>query len=231
MRLRAALAVACAVLLLLACANPPDRPGPAPIGVQPAPEAFPAAYYREAQARGRAVFRVVPAESLVLIEVGRTGSLARLGHDHIVASRDVQGFILPEAGRADLYVPVQTLSVDDAALRQQAGMDTRLTPGDIEGTRRNMLSVLEAGRYPHVFLRVKSAQEKAIDVELELHGVARRFTVPAAIERSPESITVSGSFGFAQSDFGIAPFSILGGAIQVRDRLDLRFRITAVRMR
>jgi hypothetical protein len=32
---------------------------------------------------------------------------------------------------------------------------------------------------------------------------------------------------FNQSDFGIVPFSVLGGALQVRDRLDLSFRIVA----
>jgi len=30
-------------------------------------------------------------------------------------------------------------------------------------------------------------------------------------------------------EFGIAPFSILGGAIQVQDRVELRFRIRAKR--
>jgi hypothetical protein len=32
---------------------------------------------------------------------------------------------------------------------------------------------------------------------------------------------------FNQSDFGIVPVSVLGGAMQVQDRLDLQFRILA----
>jgi len=30
-----------------------------------------------------------------------------------------------------------------------------------------------------------------------------------------------------QTDFGITPLSVLGGAIQVQDKLDLRFHIVA----
>jgi len=40
-------------------------------------------------------------------------------------------------------------------------------------------------------------------------------------------MSITGMLGLNQSDFGIVPFSILGGAIQVQDRISLRFRIHA----
>jgi hypothetical protein len=51
--------------------------------------------------------------------------------------------------------------------------------------------------------------------------------VPAAVVGSAGEISVAGTLEFDQSDFGIAPFSILGGAIQVQDRLSLRFSVLA----
>jgi hypothetical protein len=41
---------------------------------------------------------------------------------------------------------------------------------------------------------------------------------------------VSGRLAFEQTDFGITPYSLLGGAIAVRNEVDLRFRIIARRL-
>jgi hypothetical protein len=40
----------------------------------------------------------------------------------------------------------------------------------------------------------------------------------------------TGTLAIEQSEFGITPFSILGGAIAVKDRVDIAFRIVATRM-
>jgi len=41
---------------------------------------------------------------------------------------------------------------------------------------------------------------------------------------------VSGRLSFDQTDFGITPYSVLGGAIAVRNGVDLRFRVRARRL-
>ena len=71
---------------------------------------------------------------------------------------------------------------------------------------------------------------RVLEVAVTLHGVTRALQVPARFESAGEELGVSGRFSLNQSDFGITPFSILGGAIQVQDRVDLRFRIHARRM-
>src|SRR5437763_8154402 len=159
MRSRALRAVLTATLLsalLGGCA--PLLRGPAPAAP---PADFPDGYYREALAQGKPVFRVDPAESLVVIEVRRSGSLARLGHDHVVASREVVGYVAPDEGRADLYVALARMQVDEAALRAEAGFDTQPTESDIEGTRANMLAkVLEADKFPFALISVAGANAK-----------------------------------------------------------------------
>jgi len=134
---RARLAAASLLALMLAgCAPPLREPAGAPAAL---PADFPEGYYREALAQGKPVFRVDSRESLVVIEVRRSGSLARLGHDHIVASHEVAGYVAPDEGRADLAVALERLAVDEATLRTEAGFDTQPTETDIEGTRTNML--------------------------------------------------------------------------------------------
>src|SRR5438094_8956870 len=215
--------------LLAGCA--PLLRVPAPARAAP-PADFPEAYYREALAQGKPVFRVDPAESLVVIEVRRAGSLARLGHDHVVASHELGGYVAPDEGRADLYVALARMAVDEAALRAGAGFDTQPTESDIEGTRANMLAkVLEADKFPFALISVAGANAKekktTLAVAITLHGYMRTLQVPAEIEADAEKMNVTGRLSFEQTDFGITPYSLLGGAIAVQNRVDLRFRIIA----
>jgi len=229
--LAAALLSTMLALTLAGCAPPVRERAPAAAP----PADFPEAYYLEAATRGKPVFRVDSRESLVVIEVRRGGSLARLGHDHVVASHEVGGYVAPDEGRADLYVQLERLEVDEAALRAEAGFDTQPTESDIEGTRANMLvRVLEADRFPFALIRVSgvdaSRREAAMSVAITLHGVTRALQAPATIDADANLVEVSGRLSFDQTDFGITPYSVLGGAIAVRNGVDLRFRIRARRL-
>lgn len=181
------------------------------------------------------MFLVDASRSLVVIEVRRAGSLARFGHDHIVASRDVSGYVAPDAGRADLRVPLDALVVDDPALRMQAGMHTVPSAEDIAGTRRNMLDrVLETSRHPDALIAVDDAGSgsgtRQMRAAVTLHGTTVPMDVVAHVETGTDELRVTGTLQLDQSSFGIAPFSILGGAIAVQNRVTLRFRITARRI-
>jgi polyisoprenoid-binding protein YceI len=225
-----ALAAAALALLIVGCAEllrieAPSAP----------PTEFPEAYYLQAQKQGKPVYRVDPAESLIVIEVRRGGSLARLGHDHVIASHELTGYVAPDEGRADLYVALARLVVDEPALRKEAGFDTQPTESDIEGTRSNMLNhVLEAERFPFALIGVAGAdatqKKTTLAVTIALHGVTRTLQVPAEIEAGEKSVSVSGKLAFKQTDFGITPYSLLGGAIAVKDDLALRFLIRARRV-
>ena len=218
--------------LIPACAPQISRP---PQPQQQAPGNFPDSYYQQALARGEPVFRVDPDRSIVLVEVRRAGSLARFGHDHVVASRDLRGYVTLGEGRSDLYVQLDRLEVDEPALRAEAGFDARPSEADIAGTRRNMLEkVLETGRYPFALIHVSKLDAgrsgPVLNVEITLHGITRALQIPAQIETGADQIGVTGRLALDQTDFGISPFSILGGAIQVQDRVELRFRIRARRI-
>jgi hypothetical protein len=222
-----------AATLLGACVSPQPQPVRPP-ALAPAPKDFPAGFYEQAAAQGEPVYRVDSSNSLVTLIVRRAGSLAHLGHDHVVASRSVQGYIAPQTGRADLYVPLTELTVDEPALRAEAGLDTQPTESDIAGTRSNMLDkVLQVQQFPYALIHVSGTVLKApaanaqATVSITLHGATRTRSAPLQLESAEGEMRATGSFEFAQSDFGIVPFSILGGAVQVKDQVSLRFAIRA----
>jgi len=224
--------VVLAVVAALSAGCAPPLPRPAePLEQEPAD--FPGELYRAAIARGEPVFQIDPVRSLVVIEVHRAGSLARVGHDHVVASHDVQGYAAPDQGRSDLYVPLDKLVVDEPELRAEAHFDTRPSEADIAGTRENMLRrVLDADRYPFALVSVSGVpggDDPAADIALTLHGTTRTTRIPLRIESQDDDMIVTGILAVQQTDFGIVPLSILGGAIQVANEINLRFRISARR--
>jgi hypothetical protein len=230
-------AVAClrraSLILLLAsvvaACTPPVSPQSA-IERSRLPADFPEIYYRQAEASGNRILRIDPASSLVTIDVRRGGVLARLGHDHVVASRDVRGYVDLTGGRADLYVQLDRLTVDEPGLRAEAGLTTQLAAEAIDGTRRNMLEkVLESERFPFALIHVSrlAMEQSRLQVEITLHGTLKSYEIPLQIKSLPAGVEISGRMSLNQTDFGIVPFSVLGGALQVQDRVDLRFRILA----
>jgi len=196
-----------------------------------APQAFPTSVYERAAAQGEAVYRIDAANSLVVLTVRRGGSLARFGHDHVIASRSVQGYVAPAQGRADLYLPLAELTVDEPELRTEAGLDTQPSASDIEGTRANMLDkVLRVTEFPHALVQVRDVDAKAPSsgtVSITLLGTTRTSTIPLSLTMTRDSIRATGTMELKQSDFGIVPFSLFGGALQVKDEFELRFDVRA----
>lgn len=220
-----------ALALLTACTPPGLQPVQAP-ATTAAAAGFPADSYTQAAARGQRVLRVEPGSSRITLTVRRGGTLAQFGHDHVVASQALQGFVAPGQGQADLYLALDSLTVDDAALRAEAGLNTQPSADDIAGTRANMLSkVLQTQEFPFALIHVRAptalAGDTLLAVDITLHGMTRSFSVPARVATQPGGLRVSGMLAFEQSSFGITPFSILGGAIQVQDRVELRFDVQA----
>jgi polyisoprenoid-binding protein YceI len=189
------------------------------------------AWYHKAARQGQHIYRVDAARSIIVVTVRRGGALARLGHDHVIASRTVTGMVAPQAGRADFQFRLDQMTVDEAPLRAEAGLDTQPSAEAIAGTRTNMLArVLEAERFPLVVLHAeRMAGQQAVRLSVTLHGVTRTVDVPLKIEQSPRTITASGGMSLLQTDFGITPMSVMGGAMTVQDRMELTFKLVAVR--
>ena len=190
---------------------------------------------------GAAVYDIDTERSSISLRVYRAGPLARLGHNHVVTSTTEAGYAWTtgelSASGFEVRVPVAGLLVDEPAARAAAGPDfAGEVPDDArEGTRRNMLrpEVLDAARYPEIVVAAESLagtwEHPVVTARVTLRGQTRRVDVPLSIAREPSTLSVRGGFRILQSDFGITPFSVGGGAIQVADGVDVEFTIVATR--
>lgn len=176
-----------------------------------------------------AVLHIDSAKSLIAVTVRRGGVLARLGHDHVVASRTVAGTVAPAQNRADFQFRLDQMTVDEPDLRSVAGLEKQPSVDAIDGTRTNMLTkVLDAERYPVVSVRAeRGAAGAPLRVAITLHGVTRHYAIPVDLREDGGVMTVSGKVDLNQTDFGLVPFSVMGGAMSVQDKMELRFSLVA----
>jgi polyisoprenoid-binding protein YceI len=220
---------AIAAALLLGCATTAGKP-------RAQPPAAPVA--TQAAAVGQA-YQVIARDSLLTVRVYRAGTLARAGHNHLIASHDLTGtvYVAKDLARSsfELELPVSELTVDEAALRAAEGADFAADVPDAakEGTRRNMLgpAVLDAAQYPTVTLRslsVDAAADPVIaQVEIRIRAERHSVAVPVSFTLNATELMASGKLTLKQSDLGLTPFSALLGALAVQDEMQLQFRIVA----
>ncbi|HEY7866494.1 MAG TPA: YceI family protein [Psychromonas sp.] len=180
------------------------------------------------------VYRADRKLSQILIRTYSGGALALLGHQHIIASQDVQGYILLNKAtglcQVDLFVPLGQLNVDDPQLRAEAALNTTPSPSDVEGTKNNMLKSIEATNYPFAELHSSDCSAalsgKKTRVVLTLHDVQQDRLLAIGLQQTQDNgLIVSGKFSILQTDFGIEPFSISNGLITVKNKLDLTYQV------
>jgi polyisoprenoid-binding protein YceI len=210
--------------------SPPVPETPVPT---PAPTAAPGV------PTGAREYKVVPEESLLQILVYRGGAMARLGHNHVIASHQLSGsvFLADDVlqSRFDISVPVNELTIDEPAMREMAGAD--FPPGvpqtARDGTRKNLLSeaLLDGEKYPVIRLRatdVAAASEGFdVGVEIAIKDQIRNVRVPVTLDRKEGAVIARGEFPLKQSELGFKPFSVAMGTLVVLDEMRIRFEISA----
>ncbi|WP_083917763.1 YceI family protein [Uliginosibacterium gangwonense] len=184
-------------------------------------------------------YTILPELSDVRFLVFRGGPLAKLGHNHVVQAKSLRGEILltPDVhqSRFTIEIPVKDFQVDTADARLDEGGEFLPQPDEeaIAGTTRNMLGekVLDAAHYPIIEIRSGALTGPGwgmdVVVKIKMHGVECEIVVPTAVEYDHDKLIVTASFSIKQSDFGITPMSVLGGALQVEDTVKIRMRIVA----
>jgi hypothetical protein len=188
---------------------------------------------------GAREYRVDPARSLLQILVYRGGPMARLGHNHVIASRNLTGSVFmgadPLQTRIDIGFPVNELIIDDPALREAAGPEfpAAVPQSARDGTRRNLLSPALLDGATHPIVRLQATDVLAVNdgydvgVQITLKGQAHRVRVPVRFEQVTDGIVARGEFPLRQSELGLQPFSVAMGTLVVLDEMKVRFEIRA----
>lgn len=232
------LAVVVPLFALAACATAPDS-SPASAAVSNVPRWEQA--YAALASRGQ-VYRFDASRSAVRIYVFRAGTAARLGHNHVLNAPQFSGWVyLPQAQASDAHFDMEfrldSLSLDDPRERACLGeaYATPLSAGALQRTREHMLGPdnLDAERFP--YLRIHSLQvsgelpKLAVKVAVELHGRTREMWLPLQVTQGEGRLQADGALVLRQTEFGVRPYSVLGGFLAVQDELVIEYSLLGVR--
>jgi polyisoprenoid-binding protein YceI len=172
--------------------------------------------------------------------VYKAGTLARLGHNHVISVADLTGKVTADAAklpasRFELQFSVASLVVDDPKLRSGLGADFASVPSadDVAGTRKNMLSdrVLEGDKFQTIKVTgtgpVGTGDAQTLQIKVELLGRSVELTVPTKVEMHGDDVVASGEFDLTHTALGMMPFTVMLGALQVADNMKFVYRIHA----
>jgi polyisoprenoid-binding protein YceI len=222
-------------LALLAGCQTPAPPGPEDTAVLASPVRRQATPLPEAPR-----FVVDPDASEIRLLVYRAGPLARFGHNHVISGHargEIRAGANATASGFRLDIPVASLVVDDPAARAQEDTEfsAQVSAEARRGTREHMLGkdVLDADAYPSIVIESIALSgprwNPTVRARVTLRGAARELRFPAAVVQCDGLLTVVADFRLRQSEFGIAPYSTLGGGLSVRDEIGVRVHLLARR--
>jgi len=159
------------------------------------------------------------------------GMLSAMGHNPTIGIRDFSGELKfsPEqlnAGAFRLAIRSSSLAVqDDISDRDRREMERLMNE-----------EVLESAKFPEILY--ESAQisvstmgdalySAQMNGELTLHGIKRSVPITARVAMMGSMLRASGNFALRQSDYGIKPVTVAGGALKLKDELSFSFEIVA----
>ena len=172
------------------------------------------------------------ARSTFTLQAFSTGLLSAFGHNPRIAVRNMQGevaFVATEAGieGAQLRLKIDARSLE--VIDDISDKDRR------EIHRQMYEEVLEVDRFPEILF--DSSQVMAtgagdrlpvvVDGTLTLHGETHPLSISATVILTGELLRASGQFQVSQRAFGIAPVTVAGGAIKLKDEVKCTFNIVA----
>jgi polyisoprenoid-binding protein YceI len=184
-------------------------------------------------------YRIDSSRSELRLLVYRAGALANLGHNHVISNRGVNGTIVVAPMFADsslsLSAPIAAFMVDDAQARREEGGDF---PGEISddaksGTMNNMTgpALLNAAQYPVISVRslrlAQSHGDLTATLAVSVAGHDSTLEAPFLLTADRNSLAATASFELRQSALGLTPFSLLLGALAVRDAMQVKLNVVA----
>jgi hypothetical protein len=156
--------------------------------------------------------------SAITVHVFKSGLFPAFGHNHTVVAPVAKSSLDPARLTAEINVRAKDLKVTD--------------PGESESTRMEIQNtmlgpkVLDAEKYQDISFKSSriertSAQHSRVTGSLALHGRSREMSFDVVWNADH----YHGSAKLKQTDFGIQPVTIGGGAIKVKDEIEVEFDI------
>lgn len=176
-------------------------------------------------------YAIDKSSSRFTVRAFAVGMLSSLGHSPTFAIRDFEGEInfTPEnLGAASLQLKVRADSLE--VMDDIKSSDRR----EMESTMNQR--VLETAKFPEITFSSGSVSvtqlgegryQANLNGSLTLHGQSRPLMIPTQVTVMGDMLRASGEFPLLQSDFGIAPVSVAGGTLRLKDQIKFSFDIVA----
>jgi polyisoprenoid-binding protein YceI len=184
-------------------------------------------------AEQKAVYAIASAKSKMEIHVYKEGFFKAFGHDHLIAAKEVSGQVQFEA---------QKIEASTVRLKVEAKSLTVIDPGESQKDRHDVQAtmtgekVLDVEKFPEIAFTSTSVSsvrktptgwELTISGMLKLHGVEKQVRFPLHVHAKGNQLQAEGEVSLLQTEYGITPVKVGGGAVKVKDKLKISFAIVA----
>lgn len=171
--------------------------------------------------------------SKVTVHVYKAGLLSAFGDNHTIAAPLATATLNTEKNFVELTFQVKDMKVED--------------PGSNDSKRQQVESnmkgekVLDGARFPEIKFVSTSVEQQGgtnylVHGNLSLHGMTKPVNVPVSFKDGQDKDGqnkdgqdktghYSGTVKLKQTDFGITPITIAGGAVKVKDVIEIDFDI------
>ena len=158
------------------------------------------------------------ARSKLTIHVEKSGLFSAFAHNHIIEAPIASGRLDVEKRTATLSFNAKEMKVLDEGVKDSER-------AEIDQTMKSD-KVLDVARFPEirfVSTNITSQDGNRYQVrgDLTLHGKTQPIELPIALANG----RYTGSVKLKQTDFGIAPVSVAGGTVKVKDVIEVVLEI------
>lgn len=162
---------------------------------------------------------IAAEQSTLTIRVDKSGLFSAFGHTHEIRAPILRGVAdILEHASAEVHVDARALRVVDRDVSEK----------DRAEIQKTMLGpeVLDSERFPEIVFRTTSAESAGagrwtLRGNLTLHGETRAVTVEAILKNGH----YTGHATVKQTEFGMKPVRVAGGAVRVKDEVRIEFDV------
>ena len=157
-------------------------------------------------------------KSIVTIRVFKSGLFSGFAHDHVIQAPVTSGSIDFHEKSVTLTFNVVNMKVLDPSASDSEDKDIDATmkgPKVLDGTQFPTISFTSS------FVKASGTDRNQVRGTLKIHGVSREINAPVTLHDG----TYTGSLTLKQTDYGITPVKIAGGAVRVKDEITIEFAV------
>ena len=160
------------------------------------------------------------AHSSITVKVEKSGLFSAFAHNHTIQAPLATGHLDTQKRIVSLTLNTKDMKVVDEGVKESER-------AEIEQTMKSE-KVLDVQKYPEIRFASTSITPQdggrhQVKGDLTLHGATHAIEFPIAESNG----RYTGSVKLKQTEFGIAPVSIAGGAVKVKDVIEIVFEIVA----